>query len=176
MTTIAISKTEIAYDSQMTWGNTKHRCAFEKVQVAHGRIYAFAGDYSLIKPAIKWHNKGAKPNKVPTGNWDLLVVRKRGMTLYSGHEKYGVDVEAPVCLGSGGDVALGVLEDGGTARKAVAAAARRDCFTGYECKTVNIAKTLKIARWAEKKKHAEKKKKRAAAKAKRAAKKAAKKK
>lgn len=175
MTTIAVSKTEIAYDSQVTWGNTKHRCAFDKVQVKHGRIYAFAGDYQFFKPAMKWHNKGARPGKAPEGMWDLLVIRKKGMTLFSGMEKYGVDMEAPLCLGSGGDVALGVLESGGSARKALKAAARRDCFTGYKIKVINIAKTLKIARWAEKERRREEKAERAKRKERRKARKAEKK-
>lgn len=169
MTTIAISAKEIAYDSQLTVGNTKYLCAFEKVQAKHGHIYAFCGDPQYFKPAMKWVRDGAKHSKSPKGaGWQLLVVTRKKLTLYDDLTRHGVDVTTPICLGSGADVALGVLENKGSARQAVKAAARRDCYTGYKVKVIDISDTLKKVRkeWKIERKVAKKKVKEKKAKAK----------
>ena len=142
MTTIVVTETEIAYDSQVTTSNQRHRCAFEKVQARKGRIYAFAGDASLFEACMGWYERGAKPKKAPKGDWHLAVVTARGMWWYTYESRHGVKVAAPLTLGSGADFAAGALEHGATAREAVAVAAKRDIYTGYEINVINIRESL----------------------------------
>ena len=146
MTTIVITETEIAYDSQVTTSNQRHRCAFEKVQSRGGCIFAFAGDASLFEACMKWYLNGAKPKKAPKGDWHMAVVTKSNMWWYTYESRNGVKVVAPLTLGSGADFAAGALEHGATAREAVAVAAKRDIYTGYDIKVINISEALATAK------------------------------
>lgn len=165
MTTIAISATHIAYDSQLTSGFTKHVCALEKVQPRYGKIFAFAGDVQMFKPAMKWVRDGAPPKKVPPGSWEMIVCGKKGFRYYADYTPYGVDVVPPVALGSGTELAIGAMQHGATPFKAVKAAAKRDCFTGFDIKGLGIKETLRKERkrWKAKKRAKKEKKMKAKA-------------
>ena len=67
MTTIAVSETEIAWDSQLTNGNVRHQALTEKVSVIGKTIYGCAGDAGACQHAPEWHAKGARVRSAPKG-------------------------------------------------------------------------------------------------------------
>ena len=82
MTTIAVSETEIAWDSQLTNGNVRHQALTEKVSVIGKTIYGCAGDAGACQHAPEWHAKGARVRSAPKGEWTMLVVTRRGLRVY----------------------------------------------------------------------------------------------
>lgn len=132
MTTVAVSHTEIAYDSQVTYGNRKAATPRPKVTIVKGTVYAAAGDASAVELLPKWHQAGAKPDKAPKGDWEFLAITRAGMRHYTDSSPHGVSVQAPMALGSGGDFALAAMVLGHSATDGVKLAAALDVYTGFE--------------------------------------------
>ena len=152
MTTIAFdAKGFIAADSQTTFGNNE-RAQRPTTKIVHigDALYAFAGLSSAKAALIQWHASGADPDKQPkfatgpTYDWYMLVIRAGAPTRYY-HEgsPYGVEIDPPFALGSGGDYALGAMGAGADAKEAVVIATHLDVKTGGEIQVVNIAEALR---------------------------------
>lgn len=153
MTTIAITSTEVAWDSMQTLdGNIRSISPTEKVQVIGNRILCFAGNSDDEVRLIEWMEKGAKPSKFPQfddkSDFEAVVIAPGNFKLYSEKSRSGVPVTPPLVLGSGGSLALGALTHmrltGApiSAVQAVQAAADVDTFTGGEIKSLQIHETL----------------------------------
>lgn len=131
MTTIAFDKQGyIAWDSQVTVGTDRLPYAVDKVWIADGKLYAFAGDLGRLDAVIDWHRSGAVAEEAPKGNWAILVVRKRGAQVFTNDAVFPSKVTPPFAMGSGEKYALGALDAHASAFDAVRIAKKRDTNTG----------------------------------------------
>jgi ATP-dependent protease HslVU (ClpYQ) peptidase subunit len=147
MTTIAVNADEIAWDSQVTYGNVRAVMPNDKVSFCFGAIYGCAGDAAACEKLPEWHNRGAKPRSKPDGPWQMIVVNAKGCFYYTDDQPTGHAVTVPFAIGSGQDFALSAMRSGKTPGEAVAIAADFDIYTGHPVKAVKImAEMLKKPR------------------------------
>ena len=155
MTTIAVDTNGvIAADSRATRNHEIASWQARKIEVVRhasgGCIYALSGEDAMTKPAIKWHQDGAEPAKVPKGDpdtsWTLLVIEKDGLIfIYGDKSPYPLEVRAPYTMGSGRDFAMGAMLAGASAKEAVEIACSRDVWSGLPIQVVVIAEALGLA-------------------------------
>ena len=139
MTTIAVTKHEIAWDMMESMGNVKRISATDKVIVINGVIYGVAGDSEMCEHIPHWHAKGAKLKDLPEGDWEMLVVNDKGLHLYANEAPRGFPISFPFAIGSGGKFALVHLSNGMSAIDAVKKAAELDIYTGAPFKSLNLS-------------------------------------
>lgn len=138
MTTIALDNAGyIAWDSQITAEGARLPYIIDKVWIADGKIYAFAGDVGVMDKIIEWHRAGAVAEGYPKGSWSLLVLRRRGASVYTDDAPFASKVQAPFAIGSGTAYALGALAAGASAFDAVRIAAKYDTHTGGKVNTLH---------------------------------------
>lgn len=146
MTTIAISATDIAWDSQSTWGGHKMFNPGNKVEVIGGVVYATAGGIESSNRAKAWHLAGAPLDKMPAkvaedeeASWEMMVIAPNSWPiLFTPTMPSGVAMCFPCCLGSGGTFAFAAMELGRSALEAVEFAAKHDIYTGGPFKNLNL--------------------------------------
>ena len=151
MTTIAYDGTTIAWDTHMTdkYG-VRSQCAFDKVTVDKGRIFAAAGNIDSCFCAVQWIKKGAKLkdwDKImpPGADFEMVVIDlKKGPVYYSDSDRTGIPLEAPLAIGSGADFALGAIAAGMSASEAVGIATKFDVYTGINVKVMNVHDALVV--------------------------------
>lgn len=155
MTTICVTTTEIAWDSQVTIGNERSTSPIEKVRLVRpGIIFAFSGDCNdepVLEEWLRVH--GMNPKRYPKfrekAEFTAVVVTRKGFFEFdergAGH---GIQISPPICIGSGADYARSIiaankiLSTNFTALDAVKVAAECDVNTGPPFKTLNIRKAL----------------------------------
>jgi len=144
VSTIAVTTTEVAWDSQVTIGDGERASVGEeKVQVHKSGIWGLVGDGPPMGVMLRWIEEGADRKHKPDGTWSLFRINKRGrMSVWTSGSPYEQPVAFPATFGSGGHFALGVLKYGGTAKEAVRIAAECDVYTGPPIKALVIAKAL----------------------------------
>jgi hypothetical protein len=146
MTTIAIKDGIIAADSQTTFGNERGLRPTKKIAVGKEAVYAVSG-ISILDPLVAWHEAGADPRNLPAvgsgERWTLMVAWRHGQVcLFNSEAPYGLRIDAPFAMGTGGDYALGAMDHGASAEEAVAIACRRDTASGLPVQSVNIDEAL----------------------------------
>lgn len=144
MTCIALDRTHIAWDSQITMGDEKVSWAGEKVWIVDKAIYAFAGDFAYLDPVIEWHRKGARPRLAPEGEWEMLFITSRGANLFAHDMKYPTAVTAPFAMGTGAAYARGAMLARASAYRAVKIACMCDVYSGGEVGVLKLEDVFKV--------------------------------
>lgn len=132
MTTIAVCRRFIAWDSRYTVGGSEvHTCRDPKVVISNGVVYGAAGSRH-VNALIKWYERGRKTgyNEVPSGSWSLLVIDDGKIFYFENEAPDGDQIDAPFAIGSGASYALGAMSAGKDAIEAVEIAAHYDAMTG----------------------------------------------
>lgn len=158
MTTIVITQTDIAWDSQMTMGNERGLSATEKVELVYpGVILAFSGDLADKPMLEQWLREyGHSPEHYPKhrrrgSEFGAVLITRKGFFEYDEDTSpYGVVVNPPICLGSGAPYARSLLEANRVLRMhrkfsaldCLIVAGKLDINTGAPYKTLNLYKTL----------------------------------
>jgi ATP-dependent protease HslVU (ClpYQ) peptidase subunit len=132
MTTIAYKNGVIAYDSQITNGNTVTYDDYEKCHEVKGVKFVLSGymcDYPKLIAA--WFGEPV----TGTVEASALVVDGGSLCYAAYNDKDGlcktpIWLERPYAIGSGQDYALVAMDMGATAAEAVHAAKKRDTGTG----------------------------------------------
>jgi hypothetical protein len=146
MTTIAWDGKNVAADRQMS-SSTGYIYPGSREKLVSdsdsGRTYAHTGHAALFDPLIAWHKAGSDPKDVPVGaasdDTDILIVFEGGKCFgYRMSVPYPIEFFAPEAWGSGDLIAIGAMEAGATAQKAVEIATRRDAMTGCGILVENI--------------------------------------
>jgi ATP-dependent protease HslVU (ClpYQ) peptidase subunit len=140
MTTIAYKDGIIAYDSQITRGDTITYDDYEKCHDVNGVKFFCSGavpDYQALFDAYF----GGKPSApidamaiVLDGEQLLLVAVDNDTGLW----KSPIIMDRPYAIGSGSPYAFAAMDMGGTAYQAVEAAKKRDTSTGGLIRTLTI--------------------------------------
>lgn len=118
-------------------GSLKRRVT--KLRRINGDCCGVAGDWDHAQAMLKWYENGAKPEDYPEfqKNLDnfvgLLVITKDRRILKFERSPYPMDHTETFqfAMGSGRDFAMGALEMGADAHKAVEVASRLDAYCGF---------------------------------------------
>lgn len=139
MSVVAWDGKTLAADTQSTSSGMRMRC--HKMAVSNGVVLAWIGDYEVGLMLAKWWAAGADPEKWPAvqsnpDRWSrLIVATKDDCSTYEQlpvalivHDKF-------MAWGSGRDFAMGAMEMGASAERAVEVACRWDTSCGLpaEC-------------------------------------------
>lgn len=146
MTTIAFDGETLASDRKMG-----DRYNVQKIFKVPQGYAAGCGDYDYIVEIVEWLANGSDRNNLPNlpdknddgdAVAEVIVVTPQGKVAWlSWPFLRSVQLsERKVAYGSGGDIALGAMAAGATAKQAVAIACRYDPNTGQGIDAVQIVK------------------------------------
>lgn len=146
MTTIAVTKTQIACDLQFTHSNgLKFKGKTKLYEFPISAIYpkpfciGYCGDAAAILPVLDWLvDPTTRPPKSTTGEFVVLTSDKKIYTFSSPAQWIIVD-QPMYAIGSGSHFALGAMGAGATALEAVKSAAKFDPMTGLGFKSVDYS-------------------------------------
>ena len=152
MTTIAITKNEIACDLQFTHpSGYKFRGSTKIHQVYNPQVYpkpfyiGFSGAAQECQQVVSWLlSPDGKPPKVRASEFVVLTADKKMFTFKQ--PSNWIEINQPYyAVGSGSHYATGALASGKTAIEAVRIAAKHDPNTGHGTKNYTFAETKKPA-------------------------------
>ena len=145
MTTIAWDGTTLAADRAAWSSGQKYRVRkVHKVRATDGQqfLVALTGDGHYAMALLKWMRGGQHPGPYPTDDdYTIAVVideRKRIWRLGSKMLLYCQVLERVHACGAGQDYAIGALEAGATAAKAIRIAMKRSDYAGLGVDTVRF--------------------------------------
>jgi ATP-dependent protease HslVU (ClpYQ) peptidase subunit len=144
MTTIAVTKRHVAWDSRISIGDEKMDCSPDKVVVHDGVIYAQAGDAIDVELLISYMKD--QKSKPPKGEWELLVIERSTIRWLNNATPHPIPVRPPIALGSGAQFARGAMLAGATAAGAVEIASQCDSKTGGPIYYFTISEVTKRKR------------------------------
>lgn len=138
MTTIAWDGKTLAADSQISNGDLRVGSA-RKIGAKNGVGWGAAGDLSLINAFLDWCERGAagSPPAFEEGSGEGIIIHGDLVLTWSGRawDRLNADVYA---IGTGRELAHGVLAIGGTAQQAVQAAISRDRGSGGRVRAISV--------------------------------------
>lgn len=148
MTTIAITKTEIAADGLRTWGGELRGFDFQKIYAANHAIFSFTGNSAAMQALIDWQLSGADVKTLPDkvgDDWTLVIIDHQGVGKYTSSCPYRENFEPPIAFGAGADYAIGAMWHGASAFEAVRLVADNCNHTGGKIQVVNYVEHLERA-------------------------------
>lgn len=138
MTTIATDGRSMAGDGISTHHDMIADRQLEKVwRLNDGRIVGCAGDRADALAFRDWLNGGERP-KIKRRFEGLALSPDGALTFYNETCLEGMPAEAPAAVGSGMDFAVGALDNGATAQRAVEIAAGRDIRSGGKITVISL--------------------------------------
>lgn len=140
MTTIVATRDRMVCDSKVTHGDTAYHGL--KVFRIKGALVGTAGDTSELGQFIEWFKKGAKPGSAPkieNPSFDVLVLDKSGLRIYSGSFHADPVTDQHYAIGTGAYAALAAIHCGKTPEEAVEIACRIDVNSGPPVQTHMLA-------------------------------------
>lgn len=143
----------LAADRQASYNDTIH--TVQKLwKLDNGEVVAVVGSLANGLLVNEWYTNGAKKEEYPEcqkeDNWAKIIVVSKEGCFYYDDQRLPIRVIDPFCAwGIGRDVALGVMEMGGDAIKAVEIASKYKDGCGRGCDYVAIENPIikTINRW-----------------------------
>lgn len=138
----------MASDSQITYssedaGSRKHACKklFRKRAFGYDVIIATAGEGAPGMIFFDWYGKKSKPPAILADtDFVCLVLDSDGLWEFDKYCRAEKIEELFYAIGTGGNVALGAMHRGASAREAVEIAKLVDPYTGGEVVTMSLKK------------------------------------
>lgn len=143
MSTIAWDGKTLAADCQVTCHETPQKCSKIK-KLSDGTILGTVGSLSTGAIMMRWYEDGADLMRYPHSQGDkedwsyLIVVKPDGEVLEYSRHPYPRIVSVPFGWGSGRDYALGAMEMGADAIKAVEISCKLDIHTGMGVESFSV--------------------------------------
>lgn len=117
MTTIVFTRQMLAFDSQITFGQTPHTTVEDKVVYVDGVFYGVSGvatNAEAVRYVQSNFDPASAPEKDEEDGWTIMFATRDDLdenTAYVISDKYGVPVKVylPYGIGSGSLAALGAL-------------------------------------------------------------------
>lgn len=139
MTTIAYKSGLIACDSRQTRGDRIVSDSCSKCTEVDGVKFFLAG--SVCDEAALIAAYFGKPSSVPVESSGYAA--DNGVLMLIGHDENGIwkqvlDLANPDAIGTGAPYALTAMDMGASAEESIAAAAKRDIYTGGAVKVYNL--------------------------------------
>jgi ATP-dependent protease HslVU (ClpYQ) peptidase subunit len=135
MTTIAIDRDyNIAWDSQVTYGNIRQTAIEPKVIRNDECVHAYTGMQCDVKVLLDYLSGRKTRWPFPDGfEYTIVTITPDGKVWYQTEKTFNpVQINLPYAIGSGSDIALGAMYAGASAYTAVVIAAKLDVYTGGE--------------------------------------------
>jgi ATP-dependent protease HslVU (ClpYQ) peptidase subunit len=138
MSVIAFDGKTVAADRQATCSGCKTTSS-KLFKLASGEIVGFTGSSDIGMAMLEWYKNGADCEKYPkyqtTDDWvRLVVITKKGVFFYETTPNPVHSLDKKCAFGCGRDFALGAMEMGANAIKAVEIASKfsTDCGMGID--------------------------------------------
>lgn len=132
MTTIASDGLSVAGDSRLLSG-TDIVVSSSRVKVRRlcdGSVLGCSGTSIDVEAFVAWLEAGGKGKRPKASDkMSALQLTPAGL-VYFGAEGPGIPCDAPMAIGSGGEIAMGAMDAGATPVEAVEIAIDRDPFSG----------------------------------------------
>jgi ATP-dependent HslUV protease subunit HslV len=129
MTTIACDGKSMAADGASSAYEVIHCTKRKKLsRLSDGSIIGTSGGHVDREAFREWLENGGKAPKVV--DFSALRLMPDGRILYYGDTLEGCEVDTPAAVGSGSQFAIGAMEAGLSAKRAVEIASKRDPWTG----------------------------------------------
>lgn len=144
MTTIAWDGTTLAADRAAWSSGNKYRVRkVERITAPDGQrfLVAVCGDGTFAPHLLSWMRGGPHPGPYPeAGNFTVAVVIDERLRVWRMNHllRYSQVRERIHACGAGQDYAIGALEAGATARRAVQIAMKRSDYAGLGVDTVRF--------------------------------------
>lgn len=143
MTVIAWDGRLVAADSLACYGTCRAAAPVQKLRQRGSTVYGLTGSGALFEPMIEWVEKGADPASAPTASEKhkdtrLIVWRDGACYCYTLDMPYPEELFAPDAWGIGADLAIGALEAGADAAKAVEITIKRETHTGGPVQVIDL--------------------------------------
>lgn len=139
MTTIAVSRNQMAADQRVTDGNRRFRG--KKIRRIGGAVVGCAGDGASIAKFIRWLEEGQQddpPKFAKDAELEAIVLTPAGIFAY-GTDCVPEEVLDPFyACGTGAEAALGAMHMGADPRRAVEVAALVDNSTGGPIDVIDL--------------------------------------
>lgn len=146
MTTIAVTRDQIACDLQITHPNGyKFKCKTKIFEYTLSAIYpepfvlGYCGNPDSLVGVQEYLLAGGKVPKNPKNESEFVVLTQSGkiFNFYKADEWFEIDQDY-YAIGSGGAYALGAMASGADARTAVLAAINQDPKSGFGVKSFSF--------------------------------------
>jgi ATP-dependent protease HslVU (ClpYQ) peptidase subunit len=139
MTILAYRNGVLASDSRVTFNDMILSDNFPKIAQSNGVIGGASGDADATERFVRWIKKGADKKTIPDkGKYRALMIKLKGdnninsdifeqevkITYIENGDPMVLDQEF-VAIGSGAEIAIGAMEMGASAEKAVTIATKR---------------------------------------------------
>lgn len=135
MTTIAWDGNALAGDRLWLIGSTRvaGSAKVRRLKAPNGRIalFGFAGDSAYMQAYLHWLDGGERPGS-STGSWQIIIIDDKRCVHYrhDGGQYWDCGGRGRFAIGNGARYALGAMDAGAKARKAVLIASRIDADSG----------------------------------------------
>jgi ATP-dependent protease HslVU (ClpYQ) peptidase subunit len=149
MSIVAWDGKTLAADRQASYGDTV-RTIKKLWKLVNGEVVAVIGTYANCLMVKQWYENGAKQEEWPEcqkkEDWAQLIVVKKEGCFYYDSQPLPLEIVDPFCAwGNGRDVAIGAMEMGADAVKAVEIASKHIDGCGQGCDYVMVKqKSFKI--------------------------------
>lgn len=132
MTVVAWDGTTIAADSQSSYGDIRWLKPSIKIfDLGNGKYAASSGSAAAKAKFVEWCEQGRSPKHFPTLADDgcYIYIENKIATVYD-QNGLAIETEPPIAMGIGKEFALGAMEAGANAAKAVAIAIKYSVWCG----------------------------------------------
>lgn len=139
MTVIAWDGKILAADKQGTWSNLIRSCT-KIFKLDDGRIAAFCGSVGACHELLEWVKKGCHKKDYPqdlqdSEQWANIIIVENGQIKFSDRRPYFIPIEDSIAAwGVGADFAIGAMEAGANAIRAIKIASKwsEGCGNGID--------------------------------------------
>ena len=143
MTTIAWDGKTLAVDSMVTSGSTVTSTTEKKLFLDIGRFKAIAVTGTIVQllPLIEWIKNGENGDCPKMDDTDSVMgVTEDGniLTFWHGYSKTGQQSDGCVSGGNGWEIAMGAMDAGADAVRAVEIACERNVYTGGKVRSYTV--------------------------------------
>lgn len=149
MTVLAWDGRYVAADSLECYGSCRSAKPIQKLRQRGSTIFACTGTGALFEPMIEWYLGGRKLDELPKADdrdkdTKLLVFENGKAWVYSPSLPYPAELHAPDAWGVGADMAIGAMEAGASAEKAVEVVIKREVYCGGPIQVIDLEALQKL--------------------------------
>lgn len=149
MTVICWDGKTVAADSLECYGSTRSAKPVKKLQAREGMVFACTGTGALFDPMIRWYLTAGLEKPIPPcgdshKDTKLLVFKGDRAWVISFDLPYPAELHAPDAWGVGADMAIGAMEAGATAEKAVEVCIKREVYVGGPVQVIDLLEIQKM--------------------------------
>jgi ATP-dependent protease HslVU (ClpYQ) peptidase subunit len=141
MTTLATDGRTLASDGQLTGADLVASLVQQKVfRLADGSVIGYAGELASSLAFHEWITNGMTKETEPELSEAFAAIRINGTSTVTTYDYNCIAIElpAPMCVGSGAQIALGAMLAGKTPLEAVKIAVTRDIYSGGKCRALTV--------------------------------------